>query len=482
MAAWARALPRRTALNSAAILCGEAISRLATFLVAVIVARRFGPAALGQYGYALALASILLLVPDLGLHLLATRELATEPSRLRDIFWGLHWLKLPLVAAVAAFTLLFGGLAIDDGGRRVLLYVLVARSLLQSFSQAYMAVFKAFERMHYIGIQQFANAALTISSAAICLALHASLVTLVATLVLGQAVETWLGWRIVQRRFDPGDACGWDRTFLSNLLFPAAPIGITAILQALNLRLDVLVLSFFAPNQELGRFQAAAWSLVGTFIFASLLTTVIFPKLSKLLREPSDRGSAYVDSLLKHGILLVTVASLALWVGAPYILRWLFGSALASAADLLRILAPALPFMFMNTVLFYVFVAARRRAVYLGTLALRVGLGAILGFYLASRYGAMGSAVADLVREFVVTAVFLYFVKREALAPAVSVTLLKISLVAASLALVVRAFAGFIGPWAEWPAVWNLLMLGGTLIFVGLPNRQELLLLADESL
>lgn len=480
MAIWAQTLPRKTLLNSAAIFGGESLSRLATFLMAVIVARRFGAVALGQYGYAVALASVLLLVPDFGLHLLTTRDLAAEPERLRRTFWSLLWLKLLLVGGVGAFTLLFGERAIQDDGRRLLLYMLVARTFLQTFSLAYMAVFKAFERMHYIALLQFVNAALVISWAGIALAFGKSLAIVVAAFLVGQAAETWLGWRIVRRRFATGKIYRWDGRFLGEMLLAAAPIGITAILQALNLRLDVLILSIFAPNEELGRFQAAAWFLIGTFLFASLLMSVLFPKLSRLLRVPSARGSAYVESLLKHGTFLMTIGSFAVWLGAPYVLRWFFGATLASATNPLRILAAALPFVFINTVLFYVFVAARRRAVYLGTLALGVALGAGLSLWLAPRYGATGSAVADLVREFVVMAVFLYFLKREALAPAVGLALLKVSLVAASLALLAAPFAKSSGVWVGWPAMWNLLMLAGTLVFVGLPNRKELLLLADE--
>lgn len=482
MASWPQPVSRRVLVNSIAVFGGEALSRLTTFLMALIVAHRFGAEALGQYGYALALASVLLMVPDFGLHILTTRDLATEPQRLRRVFWSLHWLKLVLVGGVAAFTLLFGEGAVQDDGRRFLLYVLVARGLLQTFSLAYMAVFKAFERMHFIALQQFASGSLALVAAGGALALRANLIVVVSCLAIGEAAATYLGWCVVLRRFAPGDLYGWDASFLRGMLVAATPIGITAVLQAVNLRLDVLTLSLFAPNLELGRFQAAAWFLVGTFLCASLLMNIVFPKLSKLLRSPGERGCAYVESLLKHGMLLVTIGSLVVWQGAPYLLRLFYGTSLLSAATLLRILAPALPLMFINTVLFYVFVAARRPAVYLGTLGLGAGLGAVLNLGLAQRYGATGAALADLIREFVMAGVFLFHLRREGLAPAAGRGLLKVCLGVASLTVLFGVVARSLGPSAEWPAAWNLLMLAGTLIFVGLPNRRELALLVDENL
>ena len=103
----ARTIPN-VFVNGASIFSGEIMARLATALMALVVAHFFGSIALGDYGYALALASILIVVPDCGLHLFAVRELSASPRRLPEIFWGIHWVKLGLIGAVVAFTLFFG--------------------------------------------------------------------------------------------------------------------------------------------------------------------------------------------------------------------------------------------------------------------------------------------------------------------------------------------------------------------------------------
>src|SRR5512146_247802 len=129
-----RILRKTVSRNAVAIYGGEALCRSATLMTALIVARRFSPAALGQYGYAVAIVSVFVLLPDLGLHLLVTREVAAEPCSLPEAFWNLHWLKLILVGVVVAAGLGFGLVAIHDEGRRWLFYILAVRALLQSFS------------------------------------------------------------------------------------------------------------------------------------------------------------------------------------------------------------------------------------------------------------------------------------------------------------------------------------------------------------
>jgi O-antigen/teichoic acid export membrane protein len=187
-----------------------------------------------------------------------------------------------------------------------------------------------------------------------------------------------------------------------------------------------------------------------------------------------------VTSLLKHGLLAATLVSLAVWLGAPWWLHGFFGSALATSADLLRMLAPVLPLVCLNTLLFFVFVAARRRGAYLGTLSVGIVVGTALGLLLAPRYGAEGSVIAALVREFVMTATFLYFLVRENLAPAAGKTLLKMLLATTVVAMLGLGVMGRRVGAVEWPAAWSVSVLAGTLVVVGMPRRRELLLLADE--
>lgn len=482
MSVLAQAFPRRLFLNSAAIFGGEAVSRCATLLMAVVIARRFGPVALGEYGYALAFASILLLVPDFGMHLFSIRELSTAPERLPAIFWNVHWLKLFLTGLVGCFVVLAGTWVIPEPARRLMFYVLAGRVLLQTYSQASMAVFKAFERMHFVAFQQSVNSLVIAVWAGAALAFHASLWVVVAALIVGQAAETCLGWHFVRTSFSPGRLAGWNRTLLSAIIASSFPIGITAMLQAFNLRIDVLVLGRYVSSRVLGEFQAVAWFPVGVFLVTSLMLAVLFPKLSRLLRRDSVQSSAYIASLLKNGLLVTALGSLVLWFVAPALLVWIFGEALAPAAPTLRLLVPMLPLVFTNTVLFYVFIAAKRRQVYMGALGLGVALGLGLSVFLTAHFGVTGCALADVVREFVMCSFYLYFLVQGNHARVAGLGVLKALLPTSLLVAVVALLTASPADGGQWSAAWILLVLMGTLFMLGLPRRNEWQLLMDDSL
>jgi O-antigen/teichoic acid export membrane protein len=262
------------------------------------------------------------------------------------------------------------------------------------------------------------------------------------------------------------------------MLFAGAPIGIAAILQALNLRLDILTLSPFASNRVLGNYQAAAWFPVGAFLFVSLLMTTLFPKVARLLRNPGKQRNDYIESLLKNGVLLMTVGSIVVGLLAPYLLRVLFGGRLVSAVSALRILVLALPCIFINTTLFYLFVAAQRRSAYLTALLLGVFAGGALSVVLSARYGPNGTALAYVLREFFVSVVYLCFLKAGDFAQSAGRALLRILACATALIVLVILLANS----TIFGAAWSLALVAGTVIFMGRPRLQEMLLLVDDDL
>jgi O-antigen/teichoic acid export membrane protein len=475
-------LPRSLIINSAAIFGGEAVARCATLFMAVVIARKFGPTALGEYGYALALASVILLVPDFGMHLFAVREISIDARCLPRIFWNIHWLKFLLTGAIALCVAFASAWVIPDAERRILFYFLAARAILQTYSQASMAVFKAFERMHYIAFQQSLNSLVLMLWVTAALTLRTDLWTLVSALIAGQAAETFLGWHILRSRFSLGVLAKWNGKLISAVAVASIPIGITTMLQALNLRIDILVLGRFVPNQVLGQFQAVSWLPVGTFLLTSLMMGVLFPKLSRLLSGDSMQGAAYVKGLLKNGLLVTASGSLVLWFAAPILLIGIFGKSLAPAIPTLRLMTPMLPLVFLNTTLFYVFVAARRRAVYLSTLGVGVALGLGLSSFLTAHYGVTGCALADVAREFTMTDVYLFFLVQQNHARAAGRALLRVFIPTTLLAGLVELadFSSRLD--SRWCAVWMVLVLSETLLVFGFPRLSEWRFLADERL
>jgi len=115
-----------------------------------------------------------------------------------------------------------------------------------------------------------------------------------------------------------------------------------------------------------------------------------------------------------------------------------------------------------------------------GTLGLSVLLTTVLCFWLVPKYGAAGAALADLIRESVVAAVFLGHLQHHGLAYGATRALLKVCPAVAVLAVLLAVIAPAAGSWPMWTAACTALLFGGTLLLAGLPNRAEILVVLGD--
>ncbi|MCI0423394.1 MAG: oligosaccharide flippase family protein, partial [Acidobacteria bacterium] len=168
---------------------------------------------------------------------------------------------------------------------------------------------------------------------------------------------------------------------------------------ALNLRLDVIVLSLFRPASDVGLFSAANVLSSGFFLLASLMVSVIFPKLSRLARQSQTDFRDYVETLLKLSLFFLIPISTIVFFGAPLIVRILYGSRYSGAAPLLKILAFSVPLIFLNAIFFYAFVARGKRSSYLWVMASGVLFNLVLNPLLTWQFGYAGTALSNLLRE-----------------------------------------------------------------------------------
>ena len=310
----------------------------------------------------------------------------------------------------------------------------------------------------------------------------ASLAVLVSGLAAGQLVEALLGWCILRKVVATPRRSSWDIRAVGGIAAASFPFGLTTILLALNLRIDVLVLNHYASSRILGQFNSAVWFIISMFLGASLLMSILFPRLSRIFADHSEVAGDYVRSLLKNALVAAALGSLLVWLFASRLVVFLFGPDFQPAAYLLRVLTPALPLVFLNTIFFYVFAAARRRFVCLVTLSLGIGFGILLSIYLTARYGATGAATADVGREFLMSGLYLCFLIQGNHARTAGLGLLKVFGGATALLVVGTLVTAPLHLGALWLAAWMVFLVTGTIVVLGAPHPGEWRLLTDDNL
>ena len=316
---------RRTLINAASVLTGEFFVRLINFFVPILIARIYDSSALGRYSFGLACAALAALLPDMGLHLLTTREIASHPEKLRDYFWNGLGLKLVLASMASVLVFSLARIFVTHSETRWIIMILTLRLLLQSFSYFSMAIIRAFEQMQYLALLQVADVSLVALAFAWGIVQGLPLPLLLCAFLPGVLCEAIMGTVLVFKRFGPLNPT-WPSWNVMRLIAVAAiPIGLTTLVITLNMRLDVIVLSWFRPAAEVGLFSAANVLSSGFFLLASLVMSIIFPKLSKLAAGSKLDFQRSVETLLRISLFFLVPTSASFFFGATLIIRLLYG-------------------------------------------------------------------------------------------------------------------------------------------------------------
>lgn len=394
---------KRTFGNLANVVGGEAMLRVASFVAAVVIARLGGAIAFGIYATTLAYATIAAMIADNGLQIGAVREISTKPGHTSQILSRLYMAKTLLFVPMVLVLFLLGWLAHLSKLEWTIASVLTLRTMVQSYCQMQISVLKAIDRVQAIGVIQGLHAALLLAALWRCYSSTTKVVVIVPVLLLGQCLEfaleaAWLRQSGIRLRAVRLRDC-W------RMMHGSTTVGITLALSNMIMRLDVIVLSFIATASVAGVFAAAQTVIVIAYVLGSLLSSVLFPEMNRLAGRAFE-FQAYMRHWTKVTLVVVVPGTLAAMLAGPPLVRMLFGAKFAASAKLLGIMLPSAPFIVLNSLAMHKAFAFHERRIYLGIYCGAVLLAAILNPVMAVWFGAVGVAVAVVVREMAIFAAF----------------------------------------------------------------------------
>lgn len=387
---------RRTIINLGSVFSGEVLLRGATFLVAVVIARRYGPALLGIYAIALAYSSIAATVADNGLMVSAVVEISSSPddgSRiLTRVYSAKALLFFPMLLVLGAAALL-AHLSVTGWLIGALLTV---RAMLQAFCQVNIGVLKSIDRMPMIAVSQGLNFIGLVSSTISVYVFHWNIFVILGAMVVSQCLE-WICSTLYLSQ-NGVRLLGFSVSGVWSLVRHATPMGITYTLASIILRVDVVVASALFATVEVGRFASAHMLLVMCYLSSWLFSSVMLPELVRIAADANrlnefvrDRISLIAKVCMPFALVLSIIAR-----------RWftaIYGDSFASAGILASIMFLAIPFIVMNSFQLSREIALRNARIYV-TLYSFAGVGSVIvGLLMARLFGLNGLAGAIVLRE-----------------------------------------------------------------------------------
>lgn len=393
---------RSIAANSGLALAGDVAAKASGIVAVALAARWLTTDQFALLGASLAAVTILTALLDGGLSILIVRDGAADSAT------RMGTLRAGLVVRIPALALLLVAAAAFGAARGVLAPALLvtAAAAVGASTLVSLAVFRAAQDLSVEALQKLLSGLLLPALICVAVAVHPTAATVLAAVVLSQAVALTVSVRRL-RRFGAAPA----GRAVTRTLRATAPFALMTIATLVYYRAGTLLLAGLRPASDTAAFTVASNVALGLLVLPNAITTGLLPNLSAA-RTHAERVDT-ARRALGWTLALSLAVALAAALIAPFALTLVFGDRYHRAAAPLFVLLAADVLIGVSGVLGVLLTAAKRirpLVVQVGT-CLAVNL--VVGVVLVPRFGAMGAALATLVTEVVAVAVLLVAVRAE---------------------------------------------------------------------
>jgi O-antigen/teichoic acid export membrane protein len=393
------------AKNTFWLTAGTVVSKTIRAILIIYSARVLGAAGYGIYSYVLSLAGFFTAFSDIGLTPLLTREAVKRPERVSAYISTTFILKIAVIIATVIVTVFAAPLFVKIDAAKALIPIVALILALDSLRNFGFSITRAQNRME---AEAFLNVATDVSVVALGVFV---LFTAPTAYNLSLAYAAGLGLGLIYAIFAIGrhfkEAFGaFDRTLVKPILYAGLPFAIMGLLGSFMINIDTVVIGIFRTATDLGLYGVAQRPVQLLYIFPQLISTSLFPILSKLIR---GNETERIKRMLERSIVAVMALALPLTIGgiilAPAIVQLFFGADYAGAVLAFQLLLLTLVTVFPGNIIGNAIFAYDEQKVFiistLGGALINTGLDLVL----IPAYGIAGSAVATIFSQFVANGV-----------------------------------------------------------------------------
>jgi len=390
---------RRILRDLAIVSGGQAVTWVATFVFVLAQARLLGPARFGELSLALSYAAFFVIVVDFGVATYLTRAVAQRDGDDRTVLWSAIALRAALwlgaMPLAWALTVVLG----YDDELQATIVVLLDSLLFVGAAGALTAFYQGRERFL---LPMLANVLQRVAAAGVGIAILAaglSVVAVAAVYAISAALALTL--LVIGLRGSGLMAPRIDLRAVRRLARSVMPIGLYWVIGTFYFNVDMALVERLAPRESLGHY-AAAYRLFNalTIVPALVCGTVLYPFFSRLSTNSLSALRPAVEKTITYLALAGALAVMLCGTLATPIIGVLYPlPAYAPAASALRLLAPGLLFLYVNSPLASALFALHRERslLVIATAAAVLNMGANLVAIPA--FGADGAAATTSATE-----------------------------------------------------------------------------------
>lgn len=400
------------AKNFVLLYAGELVGQFLSFFLVIAIARYLGDIGLGKYSFAFSFVSIFLILADMGLPTLITKQVAKDKKLAKFHLTSTFTLKLVLNIAAFALTIISIFLVRKDYETIFLVALAALAMFFFNLGGVYRAVFQAYEIMKYEAFLKIVERIVAAGLGIFLLYKGYGILALFAVFILSNAVYYFAIYALAKTKIS-SVSLSINRDLWKKTIKESMPFWLTLIFLTLYFRIDVVMLTFMKGFQDTGWYTAAVKIIEVITRIPFLLNIAVFPALAKLSSLSRDKTMFLFKKSFYYMVLLALPIATGLFLLADRIVLYAYSSAFSNSAVALQVLAASLIFVFVNYLMGYLLNAIDRQKLFTLAVSVTALLNIVLNLLLIPRYSYIGAAYATLISEIISFALLYYFTMKN---------------------------------------------------------------------
>lgn len=390
----------RMAKNSVALFLFAILTKVFGVIIAVLIARYLGVAALGTYAAVMALSLLLENMVPFGQPFVIMRQVARDRTNLLS-FWLNTSVATFLLASVASCVLaVVIHLFVKDVEYATSAYIVAIYLPMAGLFGIAVAFVQGLELMENLTLSALLGR--MVGLLALWFLLKSGLGVAAAFIGHGlyQIVAFFILFWILRRKSDQQGVVQeikFDLAQCWTTLRISFPLAIQTLLRSGLDQLSVLIMPLLVAMAIVGTFDAADRIRQISVMIVPIVTLSILPTLSRTIISNRENTVALMETALKLLQMVILPFVVFVAIAADQIIPVIYGSGYEASIPVLRIVVWAQIFFVIDAVLNQNLLASNNEVPMVRFTALSMGTNIILLLALVPHYGAVGAAWAMIV-------------------------------------------------------------------------------------
>ena len=385
----------RVAKNTAILILLRVGVPLLSVLLMLVLARKLGTEGIGRYALAYSLLELFNTIGPLGLYAVITREGSRNRPVLEKMLANAITMGSMVSLLLIVVMIVTGKVLGYDEQTQQILVILSFAILPCTIGYFLEGASVAIEKMNFIAYSTLLEYVIKVGIGVALLLAGYGLESVMIVAVVGRFASAILNALFLKHE-KIRVSFGFDPDMIRKLLRLCPAFLFIGIFATLYWRIDILMLSWMRPLEDVGLYGAAYRLFNFAILIPASLSLALYPQMTRLMQQDQEQLVRLGRIALRYLFALTLPIAVALTIIGKDALILLFSNDFQSAATTVAVLAWALiPYGVVRYNAYLLF-AADRQNVDLVINIIMALLNILMNLLLIPRYGHLGAAIATL--------------------------------------------------------------------------------------